>query len=103
MKRLFRSPFTGLLLTGMVASIALLIEARLRVSQDVHFLLQFLWVGVVSAALLAFALLPVLKDSAQMMDKGEADDVRIDMIPELLDTDRAWLQSHPDTDLSTQA
>jgi hypothetical protein len=91
MKRLIRSPFSGLVLTGVTASAALLVETRLSLAQDVHFLLQLVWLGVVCAALLAFAIHPALSPSLQAPDQREASYADI---PEWLDEDRAWLQMH---------
>jgi hypothetical protein len=91
MKRLLDSPYTGLIVTGAIASIALYIESRLIVSRDTHFLLQFVWVGVVSASLLTFALHPALNCIEPLSHIDDNDDVE-----EWFDSDRAWLQTHPD-------
>ncbi|MBK8021569.1 MAG: hypothetical protein IPK19_09100 [Chloroflexi bacterium] len=95
MRTQLRAPFMGLIATGIVASGALLIETRLSVSQDVHFLLELLWLGVAFAALLGFALLPAINEHAM----APIQPILIDTnIPEVLDTDREWLQAHPDQD-----
>lgn len=102
MKRFPGSPYTGLVMTGTAASIALLIEPRLQVSSDVHFLLQFVWLGVVSAALLAFAISPALRTvSAASSGDVNADPVT-DIPAEFLDEDRLWLQTHPDSSWNEQ-
>ncbi|MDX2160426.1 MAG: hypothetical protein SF162_03780 [bacterium] len=89
MKRLMQSPYLGLIGTGAAASAALLIEARLPVSQELHFLLQFVWLGVLSAALLAFALHPALERTSALRPIDNST-------PEWFDADRRWLQAHPD-------
>lgn len=81
----------GLVFTGLIGSAALLIEAHLSVSTDVHFLLEFLWLGVIAAALLVFALLaasPVTLHSSS---------ITIPDVPEWYDQDRLFLQRHPDS------
>lgn len=94
-KKLLRSPFVGLIVTGLTASAALLIESRLRTSPDVHFLLQFVWVGVVSAALLASVLRPTLEQMKPPV-ADQSQDIPGEATPEFQDEDRAWLQEHPD-------
>lgn len=105
MKSLLRSPFAGLILTGMTASTALLLETRLSVSQDVHFLLELLWLGVISAALLTFALATALRPAIPPPDAGEDDPLpstTAELLPEFLDEDRLWLQAHPDASSNLQ-
>jgi hypothetical protein len=95
MKRLLHSPFLGLIVTGIIASAALLLEPWLQAPQDIHFLFQFLWVGVVGAALLLAALRPIIKTAVNPVSPQEAT-------PEFLDEDRVWLQTHPDTNPNEQ-
>jgi hypothetical protein len=95
MKQLVCRPYAGLVLTGLVSSLALLIESRLDVSESLHFLLQFVWIGVVSSALLACALI-----RAAGAVQPQAHSENRDTIPELLDADRSWLQSHPGRPMS---
>lgn len=102
MKFFSRTPFIWLIITGVVASIALIVEASLPVSQDIHFLLEFLWVGVVSAALLAFVMHPVLTNPklttfpATPLAMTEPPEPLLrssaDEITEWYDEDRLWLQ-----------
>lgn len=104
MKPFLSSPFGRLVLTGTIASFALLIESRLQVPEETHFLMQFVWLGVVAAALMSFALLPALK----MPARGDAQIGEIDadpppvVIPEFLDEDRQWLQMHPNSTWNEQ-
>lgn len=83
--------FKGLVFTGVIGSAALLIESRLSVSTDVHFLLEFLWLGVIAAALLVFALLAVSPATIHSTSSTIPD------VPEWYDEDRLFLQQHPDT------
>lgn len=92
MKQLIRSPYAGLIVTGLIASAALMVEARLSVSEGVHFLLQLIWIGVASAALLAFAVRPLVETGSTPAAADQANT----LIPELYDPDRQWMQSHPD-------
>lgn len=102
MQRLLRSPYAGLVITGITASLALLIEHRLPVSSEIHFFLQFVWVGVVGAALMAFALMPTQSGNSA------ASSARLDaasqstITEEFLDEDRVWLQTHPDSSWNEQ-
>ncbi len=100
MKSLLHSPYEGLVLTGMAATTALLIESRLQVSSDIHFLLQFVWMGVVGAALLAFALMPALNGGTPATDCDV--DSQDGVTAEFLDEDRLWLQTHPDSSWNEQ-
>lgn len=103
MKRSSWSPYVGLVMTGITASVALLVEPRLQVSSDIHFFLQFLWVGVVGAALLAFALMPAL-NGVSVVSVGEVGvEPQAEIPEEFLDEDRLWLQNHPDSSWNEQA
>lgn len=109
MKFLRKTPFLWLIVTGVVASIALIAEAGLPVSQDIHFLLEFLWVGVVSAALLAFVMIPVLTNPKLTTFPAAP---KATPVPELreptvfgevtewYDEDRLWLQGHVGSELT---
>lgn len=103
MKSLLRSPFTGLILTGITASIALLLEASLPVSENIHFLLELLWLSVISAGLLTIAMLPVWRNLSALTSSGRAGNGDAvahnasETLPELLDEDRLWLQAHPES------
>lgn len=94
MKPRIRSPYLGLVGTGVIASVALITESQLSLPAEVHFLLQFVWLGVVGAALLAFAILFPKPESkrAEPQDFSSVAD-----IPEWYDEDRIWLQAHPDS------
>lgn len=91
-------------MTGITASVALLVEPRLQVPSDIHFFLQFLWIGIVGTALLAFSFKPVLKPALA----SDAPMPHLDTQPpaavtaELLDEDRLWLQNHPDSSWNEQ-
>jgi uncharacterized membrane protein len=95
MKTFLRSPFGGLVLTGAIATIALLVEPRLQVAPDVHFLLQFLWLGIVAAALLAFAIQPAVNALPQTHHKA-ADHETDATVAEFFDADRQWPQTPSD-------
>lgn len=90
------------MITGTTATIALLIESRLQVSSDIHFLLEFVWVGVVSAALLAFALMPALNGINVVPSATGGTHSQDAITGELLDEDRLWLQNHPDSSWNEQ-
>jgi hypothetical protein len=101
MKPLRKTPFLWLIITGIVASVALITEEALPLSQDIHFLLQFLWLGVVSAALLAFAIHPVLTNPKPFAyepnlspDPSPVPTPLSDTIEEWYDEDRIWMQEH---------
>ncbi len=94
MRRGLCSPYGGLIITGTTATIALLIEPRLRASSDTHFLIQFVWMGVVGAALLAFALKPALHTTNAALS---SEIYREATTEEFFDEDRLWLQTHPDS------
>jgi hypothetical protein len=99
-KPFVRSPFLGLVVTGVIASIALVAEAQLSLPVDVHFLFQLVWLGVVSTALLAFAILasePKANRVAPQDFPPEED------IPEWHDEDRLWLQAHPDSTMNADS
>ena len=109
MKFLRKSPFPWLIVTGVIASIALFVEAGLPVSQDIHFLLEFLWVGVVSAALLAFVMIPVLTNPKlttfpAALEPASVPELReptaFGEITEWYDEDRLWLQGHVGSELT---
>lgn len=85
------SAHLGLIVVGIAATIALLLEIRLAVPQDVHNLLQFLWVAVVMGSLFIEMLQPILKISEPAEKSAPLED-----IPEWRDSDRLWLQLHPD-------
>jgi hypothetical protein len=51
MKRSSLSAYIGLVIVGLTATVALLLEIRLPVSHNIHFLLQLLWVGVAMGSL----------------------------------------------------
>jgi hypothetical protein len=85
------SSYMGLVIVGVTATAALLLETRLDVSEDEHFLLQLLWVGVALGALFLATLQPVLR----MHAPAESPD--IEEVPEWHDADRAWMQQHPHT------
>ncbi len=96
-----KSTYVGLVLTGVAASIALLIESRLQVTSDIHFCLQFVWVGVVGAALLAFSLNPALRTpDSSIPPMSDIDDASL--TEEFHDEDRLWLQAHPDSSWNEQ-
>lgn len=102
MRRGLCSPYGGLIMTGTAATIALLIETQLPVSADTHFLIQFVWVGVVGAALLTFSLKPALDgvntESVIRADAASQDEGTI----EFFDEDRLWLQTHPNSNWNGQ-
>jgi hypothetical protein len=105
MKFLRKSPFLWLIVTGVVASIALVVEAGLPVSRDIHFLLEFLWVGVVSAALLAFVMAPVLSNpKLTTFPAAPVPELRepavYGEVTEWYDEDRLWLQGHVGSELT---
>lgn len=107
MKLVRKTPFLWLMLTGVVASFALIIEAGLPVSQDIHFLLEFLWVGVVSAALLAFVMVPVLSNpklttfpAAPAPVPQLCEPQTVGEVTEWYDEDRLWLQGHVGSELT---
>lgn len=109
MKSLRKTPFLWLIVTGVVASFALIIEAGLPVSQDIHFLLEFLWVGVVSAALLAFVMVPVLSNPKLTTFPTAPEPVPVPElrqpsmageVTEWYDEDRLWLQGHVGSELT---
>ncbi len=85
------APFKGLVFTGLIGSAALLGEAHLSVSTDVHFLLEFLWLGVIAAALLAFGLLAASPADVHPPPPATPD------VREWYDEDRLFLQQHPDS------
>lgn|GEM_PF-2571734 len=96
-----KTPFVWLIITGIVASVALITEESLPLSQDVHFLLQFLWLGVVSASLLAFAIHPVLTNPKPFAyepnlspEPTPSPPSSSDSIDEWYDEDRIWMQEH---------
>lgn len=104
MKRLSGSPYFGLVMTGIVASLALLIEPRLPTPLETHYFLQFVWVGVLGAALLAFSLTPALT-AAHPNDPPQSardDDSPAAVTPEFFDADRGWLQTHSDASWNEQ-
>lgn len=84
------SAHLGLIVVGIAATVALLLEIRLAVPQDVHNLLQFLWLAVVMGSLFVEMLQPILKISDQAEKSSPLED-----IPEWRDSDRLWLQLHP--------
>lgn len=102
MKRFLSLPFIGLVVTGITASVALLLEPRLQVSSDIHFFLQFVWVGVVGAALLAFALMPTLNGVSVVSGVEVGAAPQQEVTEEFLDEDRLWLQNHPDSSWNEQ-
>jgi hypothetical protein len=99
MKRWIRSPYLGLIVTGLIASAALLIEAGFDVSLEVHFLLRLVWLGVVFAALLAFALSPLFRQDTSEFEPLPKERTEV---AEWFDEDRAWLQTHPDSNWTEQ-
>jgi cobalamin biosynthesis protein CobD/CbiB len=102
LKRWSRSPYFGLVMTGLIASIALLIEARLPVAQEIHYMLQFVWVAVVAAALLAFAVVPSFAQAyAEQVRRIDAAREQAS-VSEWYDADREWLQNHPDSSVPKQ-
>ncbi len=93
MKRSCLSAYGGFLIVGVVATLALLLEIRLPVPQDIHFLLQFLWVGVAMSGLFVAMLHPAI-NSHTPADFGAT--LQKDDIPEWHDPDRVWMQQQPD-------
>lgn len=85
--------YAGLLIVGAAATAALLLEARLSVSRNVHFLLQLLWLGIAMGAVFVAMVQPAGDRSSghEMPAHLYEDDV-----PEWRDPDRLWLQQHPD-------
>lgn len=98
MKRSLLSAHIGLVMVGLIATVALLLEIRLPVTQDVHFLLQLLWVGVAMGSLFVVMLQPAINSKSQ--NDFESDDIEAgfnrDDLPEWYDPDRLWMQHHPD-------
>lgn len=92
MKRLLLSAHIGLLMVGITATAALLLEARLPVPQDIHFLLQLLWVGVAMGGVFVVMMQPAINLQSQP-DSGMNLDT--DDVPEWHDSDRVWMQQHP--------
>ena len=92
MKRSCLSAYMGLLIVGMTATAALLLETRLPVSQDVHFLLQLLWLGVAMGSLFVMMLQPTTKLYSHQEFRS---DFHFDEVPEWRDPDRVWMQQHP--------
>lgn len=87
---MMRSGYVGVVLVGIAATVALLFESRLPVSDDVHFLLQLLWLAVAVAGLFIFMLQPALSQLQQTSHQSHEN------ILEWQDADRLWLQAHPD-------
>ncbi|MCU0515121.1 MAG: hypothetical protein MUE40_21400 [Anaerolineae bacterium] len=97
-------PYAGLLITGVIATLFLLLEGELPLTETEHLLLQILWVGVAFGALLAWSLQPALPppapppaaasrtDSAEVPPAAAGHDERYDQ-------DRLWLQQHPGDDI----
>ncbi|MFN8374419.1 MAG: hypothetical protein U0694_16270 [Anaerolineae bacterium] len=94
MKRAYLSAHIGLLFVGVSATAALLLEARLPVTQDVHFLLQLLWMAVAMGSVFVVMLQPALNPAARNDDCVPA--VETEQIAEWQDPDRLWMQQHPD-------
>ncbi len=92
MKRLLLSAHTGLVIVGITATAALLLEAKLPVSQDIHFLLQLLWVGVAMSSLFVIMLQPVINS---LSDADSRINLVVEVVPEWYDPDRLWMQQHP--------
>lgn len=104
MKRHLWSPYVGLVVTGTIATIVLLIEPELHVPSDIHFFLQLVWVGVVGGALLTCALMPALtanSPNAPPRADGETN-TPSSVTAEFFDEDRVWLQTHPDASWNEQ-
>jgi hypothetical protein len=103
MKRIRFSAYGGVLVVGLVATAALLLEQRLPVSENIHFLLQLLWLGVAISGLFLLMLGPVASQqlgkppaSAPPTQDEAAHAASPDDIAEWDDPDRQWLQQHPD-------
>lgn len=93
MKRAYLSAHIGLLFVGVSATAALLLEARLPVTQDVHFLLQLLWMAVAMGSVFVVMLQPALNPAPQHNDCVPRVDA--EGITEWNDPDRLWMQQHP--------
>lgn len=93
MKRSNLLAYAGLLIVGVAATAALLLEARLSVSRNVHFLLQLLWLGIAMGGVFIAMVHPAVHSSSrhELTTHLHEDDV-----PEWRDPDRLWLQQHPD-------
>ncbi len=95
-------PYAGLLLIGIVATLFLVLEGALPLTETEHFLLQILWLGIMFSALFIWSLQSGLSFTTQsspahMTDtEPEISSTVID--DELYDADRLWLQQHPDDD-----
>lgn len=92
MKHTHLSAYAGLVFVGITATAALLLEASLPVPQDIHFLLQMLWLGVAMGSLFVVTLKPAT--TLPRFDKLRPDSGSAE-IPEWRDPDRAWMQRHP--------
>ncbi len=109
MNRFIKTPFLWLIVTGVVATIVLIAEEGLPLSHDVHLLLQFLWLGVSTAALLTFTLLPALANPKPIaVQRPRAAEWELpeayaaEGVSEWYDEDRVWLQGHPDSGVKSE-
>ena len=95
MKRSEFAPYAGLLIVGVVASLALLMESRLPIDANLHGLLELVWVAVALGALFILMLKPTLDqvERPHAADTAPLNDERFDL-------DRLWLQFHPDDGFS---
>ncbi|MBZ0318088.1 MAG: hypothetical protein K8L91_16830 [Anaerolineae bacterium] len=82
-------PYVGLLLVGVLATLVLFIQVWLPLSDDLHFLLELLWIGVALGGVLIWSV------SHADMPLHAPPDFE-DLPPELYDGDRYWLQEHYD-------
>lgn len=89
MNRIGVSPYRRVLMVGATATLVLLLESRLSVSQDIHFLLQVLWLGVAMSSLFMATPQSVAIPSIAEAREG------VENAPEWHDSDRAWMQQHP--------
>jgi hypothetical protein len=85
--------YIGLLIVGMTATAALLLENSLNLPQDVHFLLELLWVGVAIGGVFIAMIHPYFR---------LPEEFRIKEIPEWDDPDRLWMQRHPADDIDRE-